>query len=176
MPSSSARKLTRCCNERPSRSTDHAATTSIEQGSDLPPAVPHGRRYTAHDRRRSQAPRRAHWRHRRAPQLGLGNDPEPSLMMPGIIISLIFREQGKLVLRATPLQNQLASAPEAANNLANGFGIQLTAANFPRCPRRYLFAPQQTGLDQPFDRAVADATYSRSLAQTNSFRIRRARF
>ena len=97
-------------------------------------------------------------------------------MMPGIIISLIFSEQGKLVLRATPLQNQLASAPEAANNLANGFGIQLTAANFPRCPRRYLFAPQQTGLDQPFDRAVADATYSRSLAQTNSFRIRRARF
>src|SRR6516164_4477847 len=101
-----------------------------------------------------------------------GTHAEPSLMMPGIIISLIFREQGKLVLRATPLQNQLASAPEAANNLANGFGIQLTAANFPRCPRRYLFAPQQTGLDQPFDRAVADATYSRSLAQTNSFRIR----
>jgi hypothetical protein len=31
--------------------------------------------------------------------------PEPSLMMPGIIISLIFHEQGKLVLRATPLQN-----------------------------------------------------------------------
>ena len=30
---------------------------------------------------------------------------EPSLMMPGIIISLIFSEQGKLVLRATPLQN-----------------------------------------------------------------------
>jgi hypothetical protein len=29
---------------------------------------------------------------------------EPSLMMPGIIISLIFREQSKLVLRATPLQ------------------------------------------------------------------------
>ena len=29
---------------------------------------------------------------------------EPSLMMPGIIISLIFSEQGKLVLRATPLQ------------------------------------------------------------------------
>jgi hypothetical protein len=25
--------------------------------------------------------------------------------MPGIIISLIFSEQGKLVLRATPLQN-----------------------------------------------------------------------
>ena len=34
-----------------------------------------------------------------------GTHPEPSLMMPGIIISLIFREQGKLVLCATPLQN-----------------------------------------------------------------------
>ena len=31
-------------------------------------------------------------------------DAEPSLMMPGIIISLIFSEQSKLVLRATPLQ------------------------------------------------------------------------
>jgi hypothetical protein len=30
---------------------------------------------------------------------------EPSLRIPGIIISLIFSEQGKLVLRATPLQN-----------------------------------------------------------------------
>ena len=37
--------------------------------------------------------------------LGINTDPEPSLMMPGIIISLIFSEQGKLVLRATPLQN-----------------------------------------------------------------------
>jgi len=58
----------------------------------------------AHDRRRSQVPRRSHRRHHCAPQLGLDNDPEPSLMMPGIIISLIFSEQGKLVLRATPLQ------------------------------------------------------------------------
>jgi hypothetical protein len=40
-----------------------------------------------------------------APHLGISTDPEPSLMMPGIIISLIFSEQGKLVLRATPLQN-----------------------------------------------------------------------
>ena len=62
-------------------------------------------------------------------------------MMPGIIISLIFSEQGKLILRATPLQNELAGALEAVNNLANGFGVQITAANFPRCPRRYLFAP-----------------------------------
>jgi Transposase zinc-binding domain len=37
--------------------------------------------------------------------LGLGDDPEPSLKMPGIIISLIFSEQRKLVFRAPPLQN-----------------------------------------------------------------------
>jgi len=32
-------------------------------------------------------------------------EPEPSLKIPGIIISLIFSEQRKLVFRATPLQN-----------------------------------------------------------------------
>ena len=37
--------------------------------------------------------------------LGLGDDPEPSLMMPGIIISCIFNEQGELILRAAPLQD-----------------------------------------------------------------------
>ena len=36
---------------------------------------------------------------------GSATDPEPSLRIPGIIISLIFSEQGKLVVRATPLQN-----------------------------------------------------------------------
>ena len=46
-----------------------------EQGGGLRPAVPHRGRDTAHDRRRSQAPRRSHRRHRRAPQLGLGDDP-----------------------------------------------------------------------------------------------------
>jgi hypothetical protein len=30
---------------------------------------------------------------------------EPSLMMPGIIISFIFSEQGRLVVHATPSQN-----------------------------------------------------------------------
>jgi integrase/recombinase XerD len=43
--------------------------------------------------------------HRGASHLGLGADAEPSLRIPGIIISLIFNEQGKLVLRAAPLQN-----------------------------------------------------------------------
>jgi hypothetical protein len=56
----------------------------------------------AHD---PKSPRRSHRRHRGAPQLGLGDDPEPSLMMPGIIISCIFNEQGKLIFRAAPLQN-----------------------------------------------------------------------
>ena len=46
-----------------------------EQGGGLRPAVPHRGRDAAHDRRRSQAPRRPHRRHRRAPQLGLGDDP-----------------------------------------------------------------------------------------------------
>ena len=40
-----------------------------------------------------------------AAHLGLRADPEPSLKIPGIIISLIFSEQRKLVFRATPLQN-----------------------------------------------------------------------
>ena len=59
----------------------------------------------AHDRGRPQASRRPNRLHRRAAHLGVGTHAEPSLMMPGIIISLIFSEQGKLVLRATPLQN-----------------------------------------------------------------------
>lgn len=62
-------------------------------------------------------------------------------MMPGIIISLIFCEQGKLVRRAIPLQNELAGTLEAFNNIANGFGIQIIAVNFPRRPRSYLFVP-----------------------------------
>jgi hypothetical protein len=52
-----------------------------------------------------QTPRRPHWAHRRAAHLGISTDPEPSLMMPGIIISCIFNEQGKLIFRAAPLQN-----------------------------------------------------------------------
>ena len=72
--------------------------------------------------------------------MGVGNDTEPSLMIPGIIISCIFSEQGKLAFRATPLQNQFASAVKAINDPANGRGVQITAANFPRCARSYLFA------------------------------------
>lgn len=49
-----------------------------EQGGGLRPAVPHGSRDADHRRHRSQAPRCPHRRHRRAPQLGLGDDPPPA--------------------------------------------------------------------------------------------------
>ena len=37
--------------------------------------------------------------------MGFSDDPEPTLKIPGIIISLIFSEHRKLVFRATPQQN-----------------------------------------------------------------------
>ena len=93
-------------------------------------------------------------------------------MMPGIIISSIFSEQGRLAFHTTPWQNQLASAEEPVDNAANGFGIQISAPNFPRCARSYLFALQQTSLHQTCDRPVTDPTYARSFAQADSLRIR----
>ena len=71
--------------------------------------------------------------------MGIGDDTEPSDMIPGIIISSIFSEQGELVLRAAPLQNQFAGAVEAIDNPANGFGVQIAAANFPGCAGSHLF-------------------------------------
>jgi hypothetical protein len=56
-------------------------------------------------------------------------------MMPGIIISCFFNEQGELIFRATPLEDQFASAVETVNDPAYGFGIQISAANFPGCTR-----------------------------------------
>src|SRR5215471_17101688 len=56
------------------------------------------------------------------------------------------------------------------------FGIQITAANLPRCTRSYLFALQQSGFHQPLDRVVADAAYSCSFAQTHSLWIRHSSF
>jgi hypothetical protein len=61
-------------------------------------------------------------------------------MMPGIIISSIFSEQSKLALRAAPLQNQFPGAAQAVDNPRNGFGVQISAANFPGCTESYLFA------------------------------------
>ena len=49
-----------------------------QQGGDLRPPVPRRLRGDAHDRRRSEAPRRPHRHHRRAPHLGLGDDPSPA--------------------------------------------------------------------------------------------------
>jgi integrase/recombinase XerD len=76
-----------------------------EQGRRLRDPVPHGRRDTHHHRRRPQASGRTNRRHCSAPYLGSDPAAEPSLKIPGIIISLIFSEQRKLVFRATPLQN-----------------------------------------------------------------------
>ena len=59
------------------------------------------RRDDADDCGRSQTPGGEDRDHRGAAHLGLGDDPEPSLKIPGIIISLIFSEQRKLVFRAT---------------------------------------------------------------------------
>ena len=63
-----------------------------EQDRDLRPAVQGLIRDHAHHRSRSEASRRSDWHLVRPPHLGLGDDPTPSLMMPGIIISLIFLE------------------------------------------------------------------------------------
>ena len=93
-------------------------------------------------------------------------------MMPGIIISSIFSEQGRLVFRATPLQNQLASAEKPVDNSPNGLGIQISAPNFPGCTGSCLFALQQPRLYQPFDHTVTDATYTRRFAQADPLRIR----
>ena len=82
---------------------------------------------------------RGDWLPGGAAQLGTDPDAEPSDMIPGIIISSIFSEQGKLVLRAAPLQNQFAGAVEAIDNSANGFGVQIAAANFPGCTGSQLF-------------------------------------
>jgi len=44
-------------------------------------------------------------------------------MMPSIIISSIFSEQGRLVFHAIPLQNQFACVEKPVDNTPNGLGI-----------------------------------------------------
>ena len=63
-----------------------------EQGGHLRPAVQSLSRDHTQDRSHAQASRRTHRLHVGAAHLGLRDDPTPSLMMPGIIISLIFLE------------------------------------------------------------------------------------
>ena len=77
-----------------------------EQGRNLRHPVQGFGRDHAHHRGRSQTPRRPHRYPLGLAHLGIRDDPEPSLMILGIIISLIFSEQRKLVFRAPPpLQN-----------------------------------------------------------------------
>ena len=91
-------------------------------------------------------------------------------MMPAIIISSSFNEQGRLIFRATPLQKEFASPEEAVDNHANGFRIQISTPNFPRRTRSDLSTLQQTCFHQPFNRMMADATYPRGFAQTDSLK------
>src|SRR5258708_1625138 len=81
-------------------------------------------------------------------------------------------------LQPLPFKTRRSSTAlvEALNNAANGFSIQITAADLPRCTRSYLFALQQAGFNQPLDGVVTDAAYSRSFAQTHSLRIVQSSF
>ena len=92
-------------------------------------------------------------------------------MMPGIIISFIFSKQGYLILRTSPSQNQLACEPQAVDDAAHWFCIQVSAADLPRGAWSYLFAFQQSCLDQPCDAAMAHATYASGLGKADSVRI-----
>ena len=71
----------------------------------------------------------------------LGTEPaiEPSLMMPGIIISFIFNKQGRRVSRTTPLQNQLPCAEKPVDNALNCFVIQIRTTNLPGSANSDLF-------------------------------------
>ena len=59
--------------------------------------------------------------------------------MPGIIICLIFKEQLRLVFRATPSYKELACPTEVLEDAANRLGIQIGATNFPRSTWDDLF-------------------------------------
>src|SRR5271166_779618 len=88
-------------------------------------------------------------RHRvswRAPHLGAEPSDEPSLMMPGIIISFVFSKQGWLVFRTTPLQNQLARADEPFDHTPNWLVVQIGTTNPPGCARSDLLTLQQACL------------------------------
>src|SRR5271157_6209964 len=71
-----------------------------------------------------QAFGRRHWFSDRTAHLGTKPPSEPSLMMPGIIISFVFSEQNRLVFCTTPSENQLTSPKEPVDNAPNRLGIQ----------------------------------------------------
>ena len=55
--------------------------------------------------------------------------------------------------------------------LRTGSALEIGTQNPPRSARNNLFAFQQAGLYQPFDRVVAHSTYPSSLVQADSFGI-----
>jgi hypothetical protein len=75
-----------------------------------------------------------------------------------------------------PCRTNLPVAVEALNNAANGFSIQITAADLAKVHESYLFAVQQAGFNQPLHGVVTDAAYSRSFAQTHCLRIVQSSF
>jgi hypothetical protein len=66
-------------------------------------SAPRPRPYATHHRRRSPAPGCRDRLFRRAPHVGAEPASEPSLMMHGIIISFVFSEQRRLILRTAPV-------------------------------------------------------------------------
>jgi hypothetical protein len=62
--------------------------------------------------------------------------------MPGIIISLIFQQQLRLIFRATPSEEELTCPAEVFEYAANRFCFQIGATNFPRSTWGHLFALQ----------------------------------
>ena len=79
------------------------ADRTTESGAGIRPAVPGGIRDAADHCCGPEAAGGAHWFPCGAAYVESTTDAEPSLMMPGIIIYLIFNEQLRLVFRATPL-------------------------------------------------------------------------
>jgi len=97
-------------------------------------------------------------------------------MMPGIIISLIFIEHGRLTFRAVPLENQLAGPKESLDDTANWLSIQIGTANFPRSTRSGLLALEQPRFYQSLNRMVTHAREPSGFAQADSLRVGRRAF
>ena len=66
-------------------------------------------------------------------------------MMPVITISFLFNEQVRLILRTSPRESELACPVQPFDDVPDGFGFKIRAANLPRSPRGNLLALQQTG-------------------------------
>ena len=62
--------------------------------------------------------------------------------MPGIIISLIFKKQLRLIFRATPSEEKLACSAEVFEYAVNRLCFQIGPTNFPRSTGSHLFAVQ----------------------------------